>query len=477
MRRPPEAPTRDEILETADNWLPGTLSDSRYIEAAQEVNTKYRHWAKVRFIARSKGLDPHRLWALVKMIRGLTQRSLPLRGAMSKPVVYCVPDFVQDELMRIDQQLSGRFGAPEDEPVSAHDRERYIVSALREEAIASSMLEGAATTRREAKRMLGSGRKPRTRGERMVYNNYRAISFVREHRGTPLSVDFLLEVQRIITEGTLESESESGRLRGVGDRIVVEDAYGEVVHEPPPASELSARLDELCRFGNGECGPEFLHPVVRACVLHYQLGFDHPFCDGNGRTARAIFYWQMLRSGYWLFEYLPISRLIYAGPAKYGLAFLYTETDSFDATYFLVYKARILRRAREELHEYIGRKQREVAAARGVFEGDSRLNHRQREVILRLVRGRDGWINIQIHKDRTGVAYGTARSDLLDLAEWGYLLKRKQGKGFVFVPGPSFPGDNSVSVGPLAEEHADEREEDDDAEHGAGEDEDGGVWE
>lgn len=40
------------------------------------------------------------------------------------------------------------------------------------------------------------------------------------------------------------------------------------------------------------------------------IAYMHPFVDGNGRTARALFYWYMLKSGYWLTEYLSISRVI-----------------------------------------------------------------------------------------------------------------------------------------------------------------------
>jgi Fic family protein len=143
----------------------------------------------------------------------------------------------------------------------------------------------------------------------------------------------------------------------------------------------------------------------------------------------------MLRSGYWLFEYLPISVLIYRSPSKYATAFLYSETDEFDVTYFLVYKTRIIARARQELGEYISRKQKEMADARKVFEADHRLNHRQRDVIVRMLRSPHLALTMRDHQGRHNVAYATARSDLMSLEFWGYLRSHRDGKRFVFVRG------------------------------------------
>jgi Fic family protein len=62
------------------------------------------------------------------------------------------------------------------------------------------------------------------------------------------------------------------------------------------------------------------------------LGYEHPFEDGNGRTARALFYWSMLNQGFWLTEFLTVSKILRKAPAKYARSFLYTEQDSNDLT-------------------------------------------------------------------------------------------------------------------------------------------------
>ena len=92
-----------------------------------------------------------------------------------------------------------------------------------------------------------------------------------------------------------------------------------------------------------------MHPAIRAIILHFWLAYDHPFIDGNGRTARALFYWLMLRHGYWLFEFISISEIILKAPVQYGEAFLYTETDQNDLTYFIIHQTEVIRKSMQSL--------------------------------------------------------------------------------------------------------------------------------
>lgn len=381
-------------------------------------------------------IDAELAWAMVKMGRMQRARHVELTGHAGVRLHFNVPDLVQRELMLIDQQLAGQLLSDEDVLVPDHQRERFIVSALQDEAIASSMLEGAATTRRDAEILLRTNKEPKSTGERMVVNNYRAIEFIRETRDVSLSPDYLLVLQELLTRGTLENDDGVGRFRTDRDEIsVVDDRDNQVMHRPPPASELDERLERLCKFANQtNRDHDFVHPVIRACILHFQLGFDHPFCDGNGRTARALFYWMMLKENYWLFELISISRLIYHGPSKYQRAFLYCENDAFDVTYFLVYKARIIARARQELQDYIRTEQRKVATARKLFSADRRLNSRQQRLVLRAVRNPEQVFTIAGHQASHKVSYSTAYGDLQKLVKWGYLKTVVVGNRFDFYP-------------------------------------------
>ena len=129
--------------------------------------------------------------------------------------------------------------------------------------------------------------------------------------------------------------------------------------------------------------------MVRAIVAHFMLAYDHPFVDGNGRTARLLFYWSMLSQDYWLAEFLPISRLLAKAPAQYARSFLHSEQDDGDLTYFVLYQLGIIQRAITDLHEYLDRKVAEMRRLRNALAAMSRqFNHRQLALLEHAIRGK-----------------------------------------------------------------------------------------
>jgi Fic family protein len=320
------------------------------------------------------------------------------------------------------------------EPITnPQTRDRYLVRSLIEEAITSSQLEGAVTTREVAKEMIRTGRTPRDTSEQMILNNYATMQRITELKKEPLSREMILDIHRLVTEGTLDDPTAAGRFRRSDEKRIVGDEYGEVFHDPPPAAELLERLEAMCDFGNGKTPPYFVHPAVRAIILHFWLAYDHPFVDGNGRTARALFYWSMLHEGYWLFEFISISSILRKAPVKYGRSFLYTETDDNDLTYFIVAQTEVIRRAIEDLHAYIGRKTAEVQELETHLRALDLFNHRQVEVVRHALKHPYQLYTIESHRKSHNVVYQTARTDLLDLTKRGVLGQKKQGKKIVFT--------------------------------------------
>lgn len=285
--------------------------------------------------------------------------------------------------------------------------------------------------------MLLSGRRPRTKDERMIANNFEAMSVVRTHSSDPLTPEFVLEVHRVLTADTLEP-ADVGRLRRADEPVTVQDhATGEIVHVPPDASELPWRLEALCAFANASEDDVFIHPIVRAVLLHFMLAYDHPFVDGNGRTARALFYWSLLRQKYGIAEFLSISRVIQKAPAKYGRAFIHSETDRFDATYFVLHQLDVINEAISDLYKYLEKKAREVRAIEKLLHDSAGLNHRQRLLLAHALRHPNATYTIDAYRREHGVVYQTARTDLLSLADAGLLKKKEVGRKLVFTVAPA----------------------------------------
>ena len=337
------------------------------------------------------------------------------------------------ELHYIDLGSGGVVNAPEEPLINPQTRDRYLVRSLIEEAITSSQLEGAATTREVAKDMIRTGRRPRDTSEQMILNNYLTMQHIRDLKSSALSPELVLEIHRLITTDTLEEPTAAGRFRRLNEPCVVSDDFGQVFHDPPPADELTERMDAMCAFANDDTSDHFIHPAVRAIILHFWLAYDHPFVDGNGRTARALFYWSMLRSGYWIFEFISISAILRKAPIQYGRSFLYTETDDNDLTYFLVAQTEVIFQAISELHRYIERKSAQLRQAEQDIQALALFNHRQVLLIRHALRHPGQRYTIASHRHSHAVAYQTARTDLLDLAERGVLEMGKKGRAIIFI--------------------------------------------
>ncbi len=399
-----------------------------------ERSSKYLHWDKLRFMQPPSDLSHEEWWAALKLERRLAAKRIPLRSTDGGHFQYVLTDTVLEGLHEIDTRAGSTVATRRPLP-GAPLQDRYLVSSLIEEAITSSQLEGAVATREDAKKMIRSGRKPRDHSERMILNNYGTMQHIRTLTDQPLTKRLVQEIHSRITRGTLEDPEDEGRFRAPGRVIeVVGDDVGQVFHVPPHGDELDDRMVEMCRFANGETPRQYLPPALRAMMLHFWLAYDHPFVDGNGRTARALFYWCMLRNGFWLCEYISISEIIRNAPAKYGRAFLYTETDDNDLTYFLLYHLEVIRRAIEHLHEYVRRKTQELQTLERHLSADAALNHRQRALLSHALRHPHQRYTFDSHRISHDVAYQTARTDLLDLTDRGFLLKNKVGREWNFLP-------------------------------------------
>ncbi len=393
---------------------------------------KYLHWDILRHLKAPEGYSHEEWWAALKFRRQVQAKSVPLTDSRGNPFMYSTVDPIMEKLQKMDQGAGGFIRMP-DQITNPEVRDQYYVNSLIQEAITSSQLEGAATTRAVAKEMIRTGRPPRDKSEQMILNNFLTMRRINVLKDKTLSTELVLEIHRIITEKTLEDASAAGRFRLPNERIIVGDMYGEVFHSPPPAQQLEGRMKLMCDFANVKTPERFIHPVLRSIILHFWLAYDHPFVDGNGRVARALFYWSMLRHGYWLFEFISISQILLKAPAKYARAFLYTETDDNDLTYFILHQLNVIGRAIKELYDYIERKTGTLRAIESRLRGITVLNHRQQALISHALRHPHQRYTFSSHQMSHNVVYQTARTDLLDLERRGLLIGRKVGRTWHFT--------------------------------------------
>ena len=438
MKLPISPPSFDTLYTDAyrDKFI--GLLDSNF--GSTDAEGRYLHWDKLRHLQPPEGWTSEEYWLALKFARKGLYKKLPFITKSGEQFQFCMIDSILRDLYWIDQNAAGRIGM--DKPVTnPHTRDTYLVGSLIEEAISSSQLEGASTTRNVAKEMLRQGRKPKDHSEQMIFNNYQAMQFIREYKQEIVTPAMILQLHCLLTEATLDDANKAGQYRDSGDNIHVVDATASVLlHTPPEASELPERIERLCQFANDLAGKEFIHPVIRAIILHFMIGYDHPFVDGNGRTARALFYWSMANQQYWLMEFISISRIIKQAPAQYGKAYLYTETDDNDLTYFIIHQLEVIKKAINALHEHLEKKAAELYSIEKRLDGSTlqgQLNHRQLAILRHALNHPNAIYSIQEHQMAHKISYQTARTDLLKLADqFKILSKRKYGNLFVFVAPP-----------------------------------------
>lgn len=427
MKMPAKPPDFKDLLEKAAR----SHEDLFALFSVPLDDQRYHHWDSLVHRKPPKDMSREHWWLGLKLRRRNLFKPIALVDSQGKAFQYAMTDTISEAQHRVDLRAGGRIEGPTS-ITNPETKDRYYISSLIQEAITSSQLEGATTTRLVAKEMLKTGREPRDRNERMIVNNFEAMKRISEIKNQDLTPELVFQLHEIVTNKTLNEPSAAGRLRKASESVVVSDDFGTVYHRPPPAKVLPERLERMCRFANGENSGTFVHPVVRAIILHFWLAYDHPFVDGNGRTARTLFYWSMMRSGYWLCEFISISQIILNAPKKYYLAFLHTETDDNDLTYFIHYHLGVLDRAVTELHRYIEKKSREVKELELRAKALDCLNHRQTALLSHAMRKPGHRYTVKSHQRSHGVAYQTARSDLLQLSELGLLTYTKSGKAFVF---------------------------------------------
>ncbi len=390
------------------------LTDSELQSLFQKISSEYLYWDKVKYMA-PKGVDSRTLWQAVKIQRLLNAQTISFGKYNFR---FTITKEMQSLLHDFDMNLGGSLGTESLIPDS--DKNYYLISSIMEEAIASSQMEGASTTRRIAKEMLRKQLRPINKSQQMIVNNYETISKISKNKLNELSVESLLDIHRSISNKTLDNSEDEGVFRDNDEVYVIDGVTGSVAHIPPSHTEINIMIKDLCQFINDDNKENFIHPIIKGIIIHFVLAYIHPFVDGNGRTARSLFYWYMIKKGYWLTEYLSISKIIYTNKKSYEKAFLYTENDENDLSYFIQYHLIVMKKAFNELKKYL---QRKIDEQQNLFQftGISNINERQRYILRTISDNKRTFFIPKELATQFNISVRTARTDLQDLVIMGYL--------------------------------------------------------
>ncbi len=389
---------------------------------------EYQNWDKIFHKHRNKE-DAKKEWLSIKFLRKQLFKKINLLEGESFNLI--INNVIQQRLHQIDKKAGGNIGIIEDGIIDRSNQQRYLIhSLISEESISSAQLEGAATTTKVAKKMLNEERAPKNKSERMIINNFLLMKKAISSKNRELSSELILEFHKIAVAEVAESNAIAGEFRNTNDITVAEINTGDTLWTPPCFKEIEKHIKLLSNFANEnhEDGNNFIHPVVKGIILHFIIGYVHPFGDGNGRVARAVFYWFMLKSGYWLFEYISISKLLKDASTKYTKSFQYVETDENDLTYFIDYHTKIIVNSIDSLTKYIRKKEEEFAKFNLMVETlvvKHKLVFRQIEILKLIYKSPGKTFTVKEIKNKFSVAENTARKDLKLFVKMGVLVERR----------------------------------------------------
>ena len=294
--------------------------------------------------------------------------------------------------------------------------------AVLDEAVYSSMIEGAFTSRKEASLFIHGNKEPKNKSEQMVRNNYDALTYVLEHLEEPVTEDIIIQIARIVTRSAAEVP-----VNGYRESQVYVSRQNGPVYTPPEASAVPGLMKQLIVFI--QTSP--LHPVLKACIAHFYLVYVHPFGDGNGRTARALSFMMLIQSGYDFFRYFSISDIVVQERGKYYRSMRCVEEADGDMTYFIDFYSSMLTRSVEKMEKHL---LLHVVADQKIekLEKSGTLNERQLKGAKWLLKSGQEQVTVEAWKKKFKTAAETARRDLLTLCDCGLLSRSMEGKKAVF---------------------------------------------
>jgi Fic family protein len=415
-----EKPPTKINLSKIDKKDISLLSDPKIRTLINKCNDNYLYWDKVKYQNVDINISAQQFWNLLRFHRTLDSKTIKFGN-------YSFSIFISDKMNKLLHQLDMEMGGTVQNisQLSNTERKSCLLSSLQEEAIASSKMEGASTTRKIAKEILRKQDKPKDNNQRMIVNNFEAMQFLVDGKKDLLTPELILKVHKMITKGTLDNEDYEGSFRKNNDIKVNNSVTGEIVHTPPDYRELETLLKEICNFCNNENYFNFfIHPIVKSIILHFLISYIHPFVDGNGRTARSLVYWYLLKNNYWLIEYISISRIIHITKLKYEKSFLYTENDDNDLSYFINYNLDTLIKAKDDLKIYLDRKFKEKKDY-SYFIGLNNINEREAQIINEFNKDPDRIMTILEVQNLFSISNQTARTNLDQLVKLEYLNKIK----------------------------------------------------
>ena len=318
--------------------------------------------------------------------------------------------------------------------------QHFLVNMRVTDALASLELDGLDISADEAKALLRHEKSPRGPAERLLRNTFRAIEKLPSLAAEPISRDTVELLYQMAADG-VDLDDLATRPRNIG--------LSPLDLTSSPSERDDAYLDSVIAYAADEAGDPHDAPILR-CLFIEDIMYTHqPLGKISGQVGRLLSDLYAIKHDLPVLAYLPMSKArldwVKGNIAPPDVRCSRKDLDrtaetAFDLgdgdfTLHQTIIMQLVRHLLEELKVKIAAWTDQDAAMREMLKHDAAFNQRQRSIIARALRKPDATFTVKYHQTNHAIAYSTARRDLLELEERGYLSMGYESRAMVFRPG------------------------------------------
>ena len=408
--------------------------DPGLVSLLKRTTAAHLNWEEFQAMPAPQSMSREAAWELMRLLNRSIGIEIPVPDLDGNDYWYHRTHQIADSiaqiqcLCRADSSLYRRLTATRNTAI--------LVRSRIDETIAAARLDGLAVSVEHYEEMLRTERAPRTDNERLVYNTLGALDQLEQLRNEPFSHELLMYLQNLVTEGV-----------DIDALVHAERRLGTVSFEYESgrtAEHAATQTKYICDYVNHVSGDIHDHAVFRALLLPDLFRFYQPLPSVNSQVGRLAFRLYTIKTGLPVLGLLPLSQtrldwedgklgstFVSQGPAQYAEG---RKSNGVDFTDYATLSVQLAQVALLDLSWKLHELERKDEELRELLQRDPEINHRQRSILGRALRNPQAEFRIAYHKTTHNVVYATARADLLELVEKGYLVAGKKGRAMVFRP-------------------------------------------
>ncbi|MHB9002586.1 MAG: Fic family protein [Coriobacteriia bacterium] len=389
-------------------------------------------WSEFLSMRLPSEFSPVELWDLLELLNRATGIEVPIPDLDDNDYWYTRTHELTDTVAAI--QCMCQAGSDVHRQMTATLNTQVLVRSRIDETMAAALLDGLVISEQDGYAQLQLDRAPRNDTERLVLNTLTALDDLGDLIDVPFSKELFMHLRYLLLEGV-----------DVAGLKVAQPRMGLLFFDYPAerTTRLADRqLDYISVYANHASGDPHDLPLIRALLLPDMFRLYRPVPDLSAQVGRLAFRLYALKTGLPVLGMLPLSRaklrweeksyyssVVRVTPESHAEARLHSPTN---LTSYMTLVTQLAMTALKDLTWSIERLRQRDEELRDLLQHDPDVNHRQRSVLGRALRNPDAEFRIAYHKTAHNVVYATARADMLELAEKGYLVMSKKGKAHVF---------------------------------------------